>query len=106
MPGRPPDYDVCIVQEYTVGSLGGGGSVAKANWYKVGVAWRNEKSGSISLTMANLPGVKIVLVKPKPKGAGTAGGAMAGSATGKDVEDEFGTPQYEGGSGGRGRDPF
>jgi hypothetical protein len=84
MAGRPPDFDVCLVQEYTLA-----GGVAKANWYKVGVAWRNDRSGSISLTMANLPGVKIVLVKPKPKGA------VAGSATGQAAAEEFGAPQYE-----------
>lgn len=95
MPGRPPDYDVCIVQEY---ALPGGGPV-KANWYKVGVAWLNAKSGSISLTMANLPGVKIVLVKPKPRGTAGAGASGATNTTGSDGA-AFGEPQYEG------KDPF
>lgn len=78
MAGRPPDYDVCIVQEYQAGH---GGEV-KAKWYKVGVAWLNSKSGSISLSMVNLPGVKIMLVKPRASQAAGDGG-------------QFGEPQYD-----------
>lgn len=85
MPGRAPDYDVCIVQEYAVA-----GGAVKAKWFKLGVAWRNEKSGSISVTMVNMPGVKIMLVVPKP-GKGGVGSGTAGE--GGDAA--FGEPQYD-----------
>ena len=59
--GRAPDYDVCVVVEFPVA----GQEKPAAKWFKVGTAWHNNESGSISFNVVTMPGVKFRLMPPK-----------------------------------------
>jgi len=59
MANGKPDFNLCIAQEYTPK----GTKEPRTRWWHVGSAWVN-KSGSISIAMSTMPGVKLMLLEP------------------------------------------